>query len=322
MLSMDKLLDQAIASVDISPTDFETARSRYMAVAKWLENGNYVSGDETDIYLQGSFRIGTVIRPYRNKQNADYDIDQVCEVIGGETSARLLKNDIGERLKEHGDYRRMLDEEGRRCWTLIYAPSGDRPGFHLDVLPSKPKYSFSSNIAITHKVDINYTWRSSNPKGFYQWFKQKNSYSAQLFESQRASIFDRSRHLYKSVEDVPTQLIRTPLQRSIQLMKRHRDVIFDGKDFAPISIILTTICTHNYRGHGILDTLTAFVDYVAKRLETVVRGDSLPIDNILDFQNGKWIIKNPADENENFADRWETTPELAESFFTRGLQFA
>ena len=312
---MDNLLDRAIASLDISPTDFEVARSRYMAVAKWLEEGNYVSGNETDIYLQGSFRIGTVIRPYRNSQNADYDIDQVCEVIGTDTTARILKNDIGDRLKDNGDYRRMLDDEGRRCWTLIYASSEERPGFHLDVLPSQPRNAVSTNIGITHKVDINYSWRSSNPKGFYQWFKQKNSFSTQLFESQRTSIFDRSRHLYKSVEEVPIQLIRTPLQRSIQLMKRHRDVFFDGRDFVPISIILTTICAHNYRGHGILDTLTTFVDYVANRLGTVVRGHILPIDNILDYQNGKWIIKNPADENENFADRWESTPELAENFF-------
>ena len=31
-----------------------------------------------------------------------------------------------------------------------------------------------------------------------------------------------------SVDDVPDQLVRTPLQRSIQIMKRHRDVMFNG----------------------------------------------------------------------------------------------
>lgn len=110
-------------------------------------------------------------------------------------------------------------------------------------------------------------------------------------------------------------MIRTPLQRSIQLMKRHRDVYFDGRENSPISIILTTICTHIYQGRGILETITDFADYVASRLAVVISDGLLSIDNILDYQNGKWVIKNPSDENENFADRWSEKLELAESFF-------
>jgi len=41
----------------------------------------------------------------------------------------------------------------------------------------------------------------------------------------------------------------------------------------------------------------------------------LPVDNVLDYLNGKWVIKNPADHSENFADRWAGNPELAEGFF-------
>ena len=314
-LNRENILEGVIASLDISPTDFETARRRYLAVANWLEAGEYESGDSTDIYLQGSFRLGTVIRPYRNSQNADYDIDQVCEIIGKDTTARQLKHDVGDRLKENGDYNRMLDDEGRRCWTLQYASSDECPGFHLDVLPACPANGTSTRIDITHKDNANYVWRSSNPKGYYQWFKGKNAYGEHLLASQRLSIYSANRSLYDSVEDVPKQLIRTPLQRSVQLMKRHRDVCFDGRENAPISIILTTICAHKYQGQGILETVTCFANYVASRLVAVVKGESLPMDNVLDYQNGKWVIKNPADENENFAERWVEKPELAENFF-------
>ncbi|PLY00760.1 MAG: hypothetical protein C0623_06630 [Desulfuromonas sp.] len=247
-MSKENKLERVIASLDISPTDFEIARNRYTAVSNWLEGGEYVSGYETDIYLQGSFRIGTVIRPYRNRQEADYDIDQVCEIIGRETSPRQLKHDVGERLKNNDDYNRMLDDEGRRCWTLIYASAEGRPGFHLDVLPSRPANNHTTHINITHKSQVNYNWRSSNPKGYYQWFKQKNAYSSQFLESQRKSIYESNKHLYKAMDDVPKRLVRTPLQRSIQLMKRHRDVYFDGREGCPISIILTTICAHKYNG--------------------------------------------------------------------------
>lgn len=314
-LSREKILEGVIASLDISPSDFESARRRYSAVTNWLEGGEYQSGDNTDIYLQGSFRLGTVIRPYRNSQNADYDIDQVCEIKGKDTTAHQLKHDVGGRLKENGDYERMLDDEGRRCWTLQYASSDERPGFHLDVLPSRPANGISTHIDITHKGDVNYVWRSSNPKGYYQWFKGKNAFGEQLLANQKMSIFSANRNLYESVEDVPKRMIRTPLQRSIQLMKRHRDVYFDGRENSPISIILTTICTHKHQGHGILETISGFVDYVAGRLAVVISERFLPIDNVLDYQNEKWVIKNPADENENFADRWAGKPELAESFF-------
>lgn len=314
-MEIDNILEKTIASFDISPTDFQIARDRYASVAKWLDEGKYKSGNRTDIYLQGSFRLGTVIRPYRNSKDADYDIDQVCEIIGSDSFAHQLKHDVGDRLKDYDDYDCKLDDEGRRCWTLIYASTEGRFGFHLDVLPSRPKNNTSTLIEITHKDNNNYLWLSSNPKGYYKWFKSKNKFSEQLMKDQKSSIYSANKSLFRSVEEVPKMLIRTTLQRSIQLMKRNRDVYFDKKEHCPISIILTTICTHKYQGQGIIDSILSFGDYVAKRLTIVVRGDPLEIDNVLDFQNNKWIIKNPADDNENFADKWEKKSELANSFF-------
>ncbi len=314
-LNEDKIIESALSNLDISPTDFEVARKRYLSVAEWLENGNYKSGSSIDIYLQGSFRLGTVIRPYRNKQDADYDIDQVCEINGNNTTARQLKHDIGDRLKENNDYKRMLDEEGRRCWTLEYASTDKRPGFHLDVLPSCLNNGLSTKIDITDKVEENYVWRSSNPKGYYSWFKNINTFEILLLEEQRKSIYSGNIDIYESVSDVPKQLIRTPLQRSIQLLKRHRDVYFDSPKYKPISIIITTICAHKYQKQGILATVKGFADYVANRLELLMSGQSIPIDNVLDYIDNKWVIKNPTDDNENFADKWSITQELAKSFF-------
>lgn len=310
-------LDKIVSDLDISPTDFERARSRYKAVGDWLEGGEYDSGDQLDIYIQGSFRLGTVIRPYRNSSDADYDIDQVCEINGRATGARILKNDVGNRLKENGDYERMLDEEGRRCWTLIYASQEGRPGFHLDVLPSRlASERVSTKIDITHKGSDSYSWKSSNPKGYYEWFKARNSFTESTLISQRTRIFEKNGALYRSASEVPKQLVRTNLQRSIQLMKRHRDVFFDGKEFSPISIIITTICAHRYAGAGIYETIVGFCDYVIVRLATVIIGEQPDYDGILDYVNGGWIILNPADSKENFADRWREEREREEAFFS------
>ncbi len=315
-LNEEKILESALSNLDISPTDFEIARKRYLSVAQYLENGNYKSGSNIDIYLQGSFRLGTVIRPYRNKQNADYDIDQVCEINGNDTTASRLKHDVGDWLNVDDNYKRMLDEEGRRCWTLKYASSDGRPGFHLDILPARHENGLSTKINITHKVEKNYAWRSSNPKGYYSWFKNINTFESLLFEEQRKAIYSGNEGLYETVNDVPKQLIRTTLQRSVQLLKRHRDVYFDSKKYKPISIIITTICAHKYQKKSILDTVKNFADYIANRLELLMSGQSLPIDNVLDYMDNKWIVKNPTDDNENFADKWSKNPQLSKNFFS------
>ena len=55
--------------------------------------------------------------------------------------------------------------------------------------------------------------------------------------------------LYASVEDVPPYEWKTPLQRSIQVLKRHRDVMFrDNPLVGPISIIITNLAAHAYAG--------------------------------------------------------------------------
>jgi len=314
-LDRDMILESVIRSIDISPSDFQLAQDRYSAVSDWLERGQYRSGNRTDIYLQGSFRLGTVIRPYRGGKDADFDIDQVCEIDGSETTPRVLKQDVGNRLIANRDYERMLDREGRRCWTLQYASSAGRPGFHLDILPSRLSNSESTRIDITHKNQHDYSWLTSNPKGYYEWFKSKNEIGEKLLLEQRQSIHSANQDLYSSKEDVPLQLIRTPLQRSVQLLKRHRDVYCNDRKGRPISIILTTICTHLYQGKSVLDTITLFANYVADRLRTATSGKALQRDGILDFQDGKWFVVNPADVSENFAEKWQSDPQLPECFF-------
>ena len=62
------------------------------------------------IRAQGSFMLGTMIRPL-NEQD-DLDIDLVCELTGKGASWTQydLKHKVGNRLKDHETYKRMLDE--------------------------------------------------------------------------------------------------------------------------------------------------------------------------------------------------------------------
>jgi len=319
------LLNTIAKDLDISPTDFLMAQKRYQALGDWLVEGTYESGTATAVYLQGSFRLGTVVKPFRDGQDREFDIDQVCELqeraITADPSG--LKHDIGDQLKSHGRYESMLDPEGRRCWTLQYATQPGRPGFHVDILPAlRASVPSDTKVDITNWDGHTYSWSPSNPNGYYRWFKSKNAISEEQLREYRTEIFESTRETFESVEQIPKQLVRTSLQRALQLVKRHRDVHFDGRSHRPSSISITTILAKVYLGGPIQAALQNFVQYVCSRHEEIMSGNPVPLDQILDFQAGEWSISNPADTDENFGDRWNSDPRIASAFFLWVYQLA
>lgn len=322
-------LEQIAREIDIPPGKYQDAVNRYQVVGRWLEDGEYPDcHGEPSICVQGSFRLGTVTRPIRDGIEASYDIDLVCELATqrDRTTPGAVKAMVGDRLREHGTYRKLLDSEGRRCWTLEYAEQ-DGVGFHLDVLPAVPdaRGLLDTAIAITDKTANTYAWSASNPRGYGNWFDRKNATAFQrvAFE-QKQDIQRRDSLVYASIDEVPDQLVRTPLQRSIQLMKRHRDQSFnhhDRIDYAPISIIVTTLAADLYGNEpevysalsGIVAKLHAHAALVEGRaVEPTVAAMGL----IQRRGDGTWYIGNPVNPDENFADRWhEDNHARARAFF-------
>lgn len=322
-------LEQIAREIDIPPGKYQDAVDRYQSVGRWLEDGEYPDcHGEPSICVQGSFRLGTVTRPIRDGIEASYDIDLVCELATqrDRTTPGAVKAMVGDRLREHGTYRKLLDSEGRRCWTLEYAEQ-DGVGFHLDVLPAVPdaRGLLDTAIAITDKTANTYAWSASNPRGYGNWFDRKNATAFQrvAFE-QKQNIQRRESLVYASIDEVPDQLVRTPLQRSIQLMKRHRDLRFnhhDRIDYAPISIIVTTLAAHVYGDEP--DVYPALSGIVAKLHAHAALVEGRAVDPtvaamglIQRCADGTWYIGNPVSPDENFADRWhEDNHARARAFF-------
>ena len=111
-----------------------------------------------------------------------------------------------------------------------------------------------------------------------------------------------SGRVYCSVEDVPTFAVRTPLQKAIQILKHHRNLMFEGADNAPISIIISTLAAWAYGGEqGTYDALVGILE----RMDAYISGGP-----------GRYRIANPVDEKENFAEKWNESPEKAAAFFS------
>ena len=133
--SLQKILTSLSEAIDVSPAKYRDARERYDTVGSWLgEEDSELAPFKPTIYPQGSFALGTAIRPLGDDE---YDVDAVCllERPPDPITQQVLKRLVGDRLRHpRSRYRQMLEPPtgGRRCWTIRYA---DASKFHLDVLP-------------------------------------------------------------------------------------------------------------------------------------------------------------------------------------------
>ena len=300
---LNSVLNNLAEFLDVPESYFERARSRYQAIGNWLERDeSIVSHLAPEIYPQGSFRLGTVTKPLSNAD--EYDIDLVCRLSLSKTGTtqKRLKQMVGFELLAYVAAHQMnkKPEERRRCWRLNYA---DEVTFHLDVLPSIPE-SFQGThnaIAITDNQEPNYDrisldWVCCNPLDYAEWFKARMEVQWEIKRKELAEA------LKAHATDVPDYKIKTPLQRTVQLLKRHRDVTYTGDpDDKPISILITTLAAQAYNNEAsILDALVNIVSSMTEYIEE---------------RNGVFWVANPVNPSENFADKWEKFPKRRTAFF-------
>lgn len=350
---MDKNLKKSLIvalarELDITPQMYQRAIKVVNGLSNYIQN----SQKESKIYKQGSFRLGTTIKPCKKDKFGDYDIDLVVQYdIGkGRVLPEDIKKRLGDLLKE-SNYKNSLDGEGKKCWTLNYSYKDETTtDFHIDLLPCVPEAEKeklnispetyrSSAIAITKIKDKNakpyeYSWDCSNPAGYAMWFDAvNNSRYAELKNNDKKRIYSANSKLFESVDKIDDAYTRSPLQMVIQILKRHRDVMYlhsDMADYKPISIIITTLVGKIVEENEVVQNNTYDL------LETVLKGlnfySSLTglgktSDFGEDFKTKKlitkhivdgkvyWCIKNPANSKENLANKWNESSQYATEFF-------
>lgn len=225
---IDNLLERSIAdnleALDISPSMFKEATEHYQSVSKFLCDQEI----DADFYPQGSFATGTVVRPYKKDSDGYFDLDVVCRrnVAASTTMPSATRTPVENVLTKSGLYRPMM-KSYPECLTLRYVENGKRGGFRLDIVIAayrQAEDSSSDPIAIA-KHDKHWEWLNSNPKALINWFNAVNEpYSMFSSGQERDRLFKSNRGIYASIEDVPREMERTSLQRTIQVLKRSRDV--------------------------------------------------------------------------------------------------
>lgn len=315
IIDREQLAEQLISELDIPISYYEKAKARARSLEEWLLRDNSaVKEFNPEVYPQGSFRYGTVIRPIHEDGYYDLDLVVTFTLSMNHFTQEQVKRLLGVEIAAYAAAKQFNEKpsEKPRCWRLNYA---DEVNFHMDILPGLPvgtdailervrlstPYELAQHeIALTdtrhplYKV-ICESWFSSNPRGFAKWFEA----IARHFAQARVRMLIENR-AYASVDEIPPYELKTVLQRVIQILKRHREVHFqEDATYAPISMIITTLATHAYQGDTSL--VNALISVVER----------MP----LFIKPARPRIENPVNKKEDFADKWATDPNYEINFW-------
>ena len=319
-ITTKRIIEEIAELIDIPDSSYELAENRYKDLADWFGRPE-ARCSKLDPHLspQGSFRLGTVVRPL--DENGEYDLDMGCRLRTGITKAthtqKQLKYLVGDDLENYRVARSIKEtrEEKHRCWRLKYA---DTLSFHLDVVPSIPEGVARKQMikeamvkngsadtlakavadlagAITDNTLISYPiisddWRISNSEGYALWFESRMELAKLLLEKWASAA------KAAKIDKLPTFRRKSPLQQCVQILKRHRDVMFkDNPNGKPISIIVTTLAAAAYQGEVEIDDA---LESILIRMGGLIRS-TIP------------QIPNPVNPVEDFADKW-AKPEYAQ----------
>ena len=308
------VIDAIIATIDIPDDSYDRAIGRARDLESWVKDSSESKDYDPEISAQGSFRLGTVIRPLKEDDEYDLDISWLLRRGYGKDqhSQADLKALVGHDLEAYRKARRIetAREERNRCWRLHYQ---DKLKFHLDGVPCLPEsleikqalraamaraglaeplaQSLAElSLSITDRTRPDYrvvspVWLVSNPEGYARWFESRMKLATTVLESRARDA------RVASIADLPVYRWKTPLQRCVQLLKRHRDVMFESHfDARPISIIITTLAARAYRGET---DIASAMERVLADMESLVN-------------SGRPRVPNPVNPAEDFADKWDT----------------
>lgn len=298
---LDFLLAEVAEAIQLSPTRYKAAEQHYVAVGGWLADPKSpFARFQPRIFPQGSMALGTTVSPWGQ---VEHDVDLVFEVTGGPWTAKTLFDALYERLRDNGNFAPLLAPLERSrpgpCARLEY-----RGEFHLDITPAvrgiattRPWLTeYVTTGVLVPRPDLS-DWQPSNPEGFIKWFKSR------AVEVRRDWLVEAKLEPLPAQKDVED---KAPLAVAVQLIKRARDVAFNGKNLAPRSIILTTLAGKHYVGG---ESVTDIIQAILLGIRADIRAAG---SNIIS-------VPNPTNPEENFADSMKRDGQDALDAFAQRL---
>lgn len=307
-LALTSVLEKVLTQCDLPPELYRKAEQHYREKTDHLKQCPFLRRFEVVMKPQGSASIGTTVPPVQRKAG-EFDVDLILaiEATSRDTQPRDLHRTIGEYLKL--EYERELTAI-RFGWQLDYALE-DR--MHFDIVPAIRWEHPREGRILAAPNWADREWKLTHPEGYTTEFL-KQCDALPLFEEELLAIANSARSIeaYSAhtpkVEPLPAVSgIKKPLQRIVQLTKRHRDLWYSrrpGKalERRPASIVITTILWYAYArsvaGHSFNSVYAIFLRMA----------ESLTDDRILlqlrDKDEVTYVLPNPTLHEENLVAKW------------------
>jgi hypothetical protein len=287
----DDLLADVARRIQLTPTAYKEAVAHFDAVSGYLDEHESGFPEYSPvIYPQGSFRMGSTISAYDDRE--DYDIDLILELaLDPEADPEAVLQLVANSLqKGKGRLKFTTLKIKKRCVTLEYA------NMHLDVTPAVLVPWRDPRVAsIFDRHEDRPDHPLANPEGFAQWFDRQ--------VRPRAIIAQRA--VRAQVVPVPEQ---TPAEHkpdrllAVQLLKRFRDIRCDqgNYDRCP-SVLLSCLAAQAPQGTGLVSDLRMAAQHVASEVA------------VADL-----YVENPACREDILSDRWPKNP-ISKQMFAADL---
>ena len=268
---IDDLLRRVADGIQLDSSRRERAESAYSALSAVLEK--HFSTEDVSAYPQGSFLLGTTVRPM---QGDEFDLDFVVQ-LGDRSPFHSVTETLEQVVQAVKSDQRYAGncEKKTRCVRVNYQNE-----FHVDILPAIADPSKSPPAILVPDRQLN-RWTPSSPKGYLTWFDNRCNETSVLAKAFAA----------EPLPDDESLIRKAPLKVAVQLLKRRRDIVFEGADWRPSSIVLTTLLALHYR-----DEISPFHSLTDSLIRVIRELDSTTWN---DFR-----LPNPSNDDEYFTDKW------------------
>lgn len=302
--SWEHFLLRAAREISLSEAQYEKINDRYSQLERILNASDNPLLAEAHIFVQGSMRLKTTIKPVSGAPEDlnTIDADAIIWLPHAQgAGAQEVLDAIEERFKAGSRVQEEI-KQLRRGIRIIYVD--ENPGFHIDVTPARAINGNSqSNGEGKLEVPDRVTgWKASSPIPYSNWLQVA---SKQTISLEHLVVAKSQRTFDAATQDPLPQyedyLDQDPLRATIKLLKRHRDewaIRTKNADHRPISAVITTLATN------------AYLDVANESQSTPLR----PLDAILEIvrrmtdhikhRGNECFVCNPADSGENFAEKW------------------
>ncbi len=295
---LDALLVDIAVRVQLPPGLHEKACGRGEAVCKHMErDGSPLKDRVRRFYPQGSMRIDATISTRGTDE--EYDLDYVAELdVHHEASPGDVLDLVYLALVDYPTSKPV--ERQTRCVTVFFAD-----GMHVDVTPSSLlPYASERESHIFHanpdKPAHEERHVPMNAFGFGEWYNARTPIERRFADAVNRRIYEaagieiRADAQFDEVPDQVPLIVKSVTTVALQLLKRHRNVIYAGYDGRiPPSVMLSCIAGHVASpGSTLSDMLIRLARAVARMIQAA------------SARREKLSVVNPVYGRDCFTDRW------------------